>query len=303
MSRGGWEGLAQVQCGLITRAQLVGCGVNRWAVRHRIDSGRWLELTPTVVATTTGPLSREQLKWLGVLHAGGDALLGDLTAAEHLGLRSWTRDHVTVLVTKDATPGVVEPVVFVGTRHPLKALARRGSELPCAAIEPAVLMFAARQRSARTADGVLAAAVQQRLTTPADLLDWIDRLRPLRGAPRMRSVLAEIGGGAHSVAELDLGRMCRAHRIRRPDRQVRRRDATGRMRYTDGEWRLADGRTLVLEVDGAFHMDVEHWEDDLARARALTRPDRLVVRCTSREVRDEPETVARDLIALGVPRA
>ena len=102
MSRIGWEGLARVQCGLVTRAQLLGCGVDRWAVRHRIGSGRWLELTPTVVSTTTGALSREQLKWLGVLHAGGDSVLGDLSAAEHLGLRNWSRDDITVLVTKDA---------------------------------------------------------------------------------------------------------------------------------------------------------------------------------------------------------
>lgn len=303
MSRIGWEGLARVQCGLLTRAQLADCGVDRWAVRHRIDSGRWLELTPTVLSTTTGVLSPEQLKWLGVLHAGGDSLLGDLTAAEHLGLRHWSRDVVTVLVTKDATPGVVDNIAFVGTRHPLASLRRHGSELPCAAIEPAVLMFAARQRSIRTADGALAAAVQQRLTAPQDLLDWIDRLRPLRGAPRMRSVLREIAGGAHSVAELDIGRMCRSYRIQRPARQVRRRDTAGKMRFTDCEWRLPDRRTLVLEVDGAFHMEAEHWEDDLARARALTRPDRTVVRCTSRELRDEPEKVARDLIALGVPRA
>jgi very-short-patch-repair endonuclease len=59
----------------------------------------------------------------------------------------------------------------------------------------------------------------------------------------------------------------------------------------------------VLEVDGGFHMDVEEWEDDIARQRALAAPDRILVRCTSRELRDEPERVARDLITLGVPRA
>lgn len=69
------------------------------------------------------------------------------------------------------------------------------------------------------------------------------------------------------------------------------------------EWQLPDGRTLVLEVDGGFHMEAEHWEDDLARQRALAATDRIIVRCTPRELRDEPERVARDLLALGVPVA
>ncbi|MGN6722270.1 MAG: hypothetical protein ACTHJM_06630 [Marmoricola sp.] len=74
------------------------------------------------------------------------------------------------------------------------------------------------------------------------------------------------------------------------------------MRFTDCEWTLGDGRTLVLEVDGSFHMEVEHWEDDLVRQRRLTSPDRLTVHCTTRELRDSPELVARDLLNLGVPR-
>ena len=88
-----------------------------------------------------------------------------------------------------------------------------------------------------------------------------------------------------------------------PDRQVKRKDADGRSRFTDCEWRLADGRILVLEVDGSFHMEVEHWEDDLARQRALAASDRIIVRCTSRELRDDAGRVARDLVNLGVPRA
>lgn len=77
---------------------------------------------------------------------------------------------------------------------------------------------------------------------------------------------------------------------------------SGRIRFTDCEWRLIDGRTLVLEVDGSFHMESEHWEDDLARHRGLSATDRVIIRCTTRELRDSPEVVARDLIALGVPR-
>ncbi|GAA3812008.1 hypothetical protein [Nocardioides panacisoli] len=299
-----WRAVATAQAGLITRAQLAECGVNRWAVSHRIETERWTDLSPVVIGTTTGALSRGQVMWLGVLHAGGEALLGDLSAAEVLGLRNWHRDDITVLVPQGGQPeSAVEGVRFAETRLSLASLRQPARGLPTCRIEPAVLRFASRERSHRTAEGVLAAAVQQRLTTPYALLEWIDRMRPLRGAPRFRLALAEIQGGAQSSAEIGVRRMCRAFGLARPARQVRRRDASGRLRFTDCEWRLPDARTLVLEVDGGFHMEVEHWEDDLARQRALTAPDRVVVRCTSRELRDEPAQVAHDLRLLGVPAA
>lgn len=304
MARDRWRRLADAQAGLLTRLQLASVGVDRWAIRHRIRTDRWVDLTPTVISTTTGVLDREQLMWLGVLHGGRDAMIGELTAAEVEGLRNWHREGVTVVVPHGADVGAGYPGIdFVRSRRPLRDQRRRRPGLPVSRVEPAVLGFASRQRSTRTAEGVLAAVVQQRLTSPELLLNWIDRMRPLRGAARFRTALADIAGGAQSVAEIDVGRMCRAFGLALPTRQVKRRDAGGRIRFTDCEWRLADGRTLVLEVDGGFHMDVEHWEDDLVRQRALTSPDRLVVRCTARELRDVPGRVARDLKALGVPAA
>lgn len=299
-----WRAVARRQAGLITRAQLNAVGVDRWAVRHRVTTERWVELTPTVIGTTTGELSRRQLMWLGVLHAGGDALIGELAAAELAGLRNWHRDHVAVLVPRGADLGAGAPgVEFVQTRRALRLLRRSSSTLPVARLEPAVLLFAARQRSTRTAEGVLAAVVQQQLTTPDAMLDWVEQLQPLRWAGRFRRTLREIAGGAHSVAELDVRRMCRAYGLALPRRQVKRRDSSGRVRFTDCEWVLADGRILVLEVDGSFHLDVEQWEDDLSRQRALSGTNRIIVRCTSRELRDDAGSVARDLLELGVPRA
>lgn len=200
-------------------------------------------------------------------------------------------------------PTPIEGIAYIRTRRDLARMRARGRDLPTAQLEPAILLFAAAERSDRTAQGVLAACVQQQLTSPELLKDWLGRLPRLRRAPVLRRAIADMVGGAQSLAEMDVKRMCRTYRLAQPDRQVKRRDAGGRLRYTDCEWRLPDGRTLILEIDGGFHMDVEQWEDDLARQRALSSTDRLIVRCTSREVRDEPERVARDLRLLGVPRA
>ncbi|MFE6646686.1 hypothetical protein ACFVJS_09005 [Nocardioides sp. NPDC057772] len=292
--------MAGAQGGLITRAQLAEAGMTRWSVAHRIASERWQLLSPTVVATTTGELGEEQRVWHAVLHAGAGAMAGALTAASLSGLQNWHRDELTVLVPYErGRPSALSGVRYVRSRRSLCSV---GSPPRCR-IEPAVLLFAAADRSERTAQGVLAAVVQQQLTSSQSLLDWLDRLAPLRRAATLRRAIEDIEGGAQSLAEMDVRRMCRSFGLAIPIRQVKRRDADGRVRYTDCEWRLRDGRTLVLEVDGGFHMEAEHWEDDLARQRALAATDRIIVRCTARELRDEPEKVARDLVALGVPAA
>ena len=299
-----WQPLAGAQADLIARRQLRLLGWDDDHVRSQIRAGRWSARTSTVISTTTGILTREQTMWLGVLHAGPGALVGDLTAAEVHGLRNWHRDEITVLVPWKATHfDDVPGVLFRRTRRPLGTFVDTDAAVPATRLEPAILHFAAYQRSTRTAEGVLAAAVQQQLTTPDALCLWIKRMRPLRWAKRFEQALRQIAGGAQSVGELDIRRVCRRYGLRPPDSQVRRRDASGRLRFTDCEWRLPDGRILVLEVDGGFHMEVEHWEDDLSRQRQLSATDRLIIRCTARELRDEPVSVVRDLIRIGVPRA
>jgi hypothetical protein len=279
-------------------------GVRPQAVAHRIATERWQLLSPSVVGTFTGEPTDRQRLWLGALHGGEGSLVAGLYAAELAGLRNWHRDEVTVLVPAGlAVPRRLAGYRFVRTTRDLRALRSSSLQVPTCRPIAAVLLWAAEQDSVRTVRGVLAAVVQQRLATAEQLLVELRRLGRLRHAAEMRTTLTEIAGGAQSVAELDVRRMCRRHGLAAPQRQVKRRDTDGRVRYTDCEWRLADGRTLVLEVDGIFHMDVEQWEDDLSRQRALSATDRVIVRCTSRELRDADQRVARDLIRLGVPRA
>ncbi len=300
MDRPPWEPLAALQAGLLARRQLNGLGYSRHYVRRQVDAHRWVHRTATVISTTTGPPSRDQLFWLGPLHAGGLALVGGLSALERHGLRNWHRDELSVWVEDELSFDAVSGLRFFRTRRSLDAFRDPRSELPLCRVEPAALVFAAYERSARTAQGLLAAVVQQRLTDAGRLLAELETLRPLRRAKLFRTLLGDIAGGAGSLAEVDVARLCRRFNLPQPSRQVRRRDATGRLRFTDAEWVLPDGSVIVLEVDGAFHMEVEHWEDDLARQRGLSGPGRIIVRCTARELRDRPDVVVRDLKALGL---
>ena len=70
----------------------------------------------------------------------------------------------------------------------------------------------------------------------------------------------------------------------------------------DGEWELPDGSVVVLEIDGAHHLSVEHWQSDMLRERGVVIGGSRVLRATAAEVRLEPHAIVADLIACGVPR-
>ncbi len=287
---------------MLARHQLRRLGYDSDYVRTQIRAGRWRERSSTVVSTFTGELTPPQRRWLGVLHAEHGALVGGVAAATTHGLVHWDRDDIDVLVPPHLVLGPVAGIRWVRTRRSLAVMHDPTSLCPTARLEPAILIFGAADRSARTAIGILAAAIQQNLTTPGQLLRWIDLLAPLRRAGRLRDAVATMAGGAQSMGEVDVDRMCRAHGLESPDRQVRRQDSSGAWRFTDCEWELGNGRLVILEIDGGFHMEVEHWQADIARARALASPDRTLVRCTTMELRDNATAVADDLRRLGVPQ-
>ncbi len=293
--------LLEEQSGLVARRQLNGYGIGCDRVRNQVRAGRWVERTPRVISTTTGTLTPHQRRWLAVLHAGPRSMLGGLTAAAEHGLSGWERDAVCVLVDDELSFEPVDGVRFFRSRRPYELLRARRPGLPRCQLEPAVLLWAAYDASVRPAHGVLAAVVQQRLTTAAALVQWVDQLRPLRRAKAFRVTLGDVDGGSHSLAELAVCRMCRQFGLPLPDRQTHRPDSAGVDRWTDCEWRLPDGTTLVLEVDGSFHLDVTQWQDDLRRTRRITAAHRVVIRCTAYEVRHEPREVAIDLVGLGLP--
>ena len=288
------------QAGLLSHRQLRALGVSRGEIRNHVRVGRWAVRSGEVVSTTTGPLSREQALWLGVLHAGPTSMVGGLSAAGCRGLERWSRTEVTILVSNPMSFDPLPGYRFFRTLRPFEVLLGAG-ELPVCRLEPAVLMFAAHEPHVRTALGAVTATVQQRLTTTDALTGWLKLLTPLRRARDIRALLGDVADGAQSLAEVDFRKACRKYGVRAPSSQRVRLDRKGRKRYTDCVWRLDDGREVVLEIDGAFHDDVLQATADRSRNRRLSSARRIVVQCTAWEVRHEPWEVIQDLIALGVP--
>lgn len=292
--------LAETQHGVVTRRQLAQLGVHRDVVRRRLRDGRWVARSAEVVSTTTGPPSTGQVRWTGVLHPRGPAALAGRTALAEHGLRGWESDTVTVVVGVERHLDVAG-VRYFRSRRPFLEWASRRDGRPVLDVEPAALLLAAYGTRPRAAVGVLAACVQQRLTTADRLQRWLGRLTAMPRRRLLAEVLDDIAGGSHSMTEVDVVRMCRAAGLQLPARQRARTDARGVRRWTDAEWDLPDGTLLVLEVDGAFHMDVREWAADKRRHRRLVQPGRVVVSCTSYEIRAESAALVADLLVLGVP--
>lgn len=239
------------------------------------------------------------------MHAGPNAALSHLTACLVAGLQWRTGDTTIHVITQKGDLAPALPGYrFHQTRRPYRRWVEHpfGSP-PRVTLAYAALLSAERDRSVRRGIGLLAATVQQRLVTAEALVVAAGRIRKLRNGETFRAVLGDIAGGAESFSEIEVSRWCAAVGLVSPTRQSRRRSADGRWRYNDLEWILADGRVIALEVDGGFHMEVEHWWRDKQRDRQLVIAGTTVLRCTSLEIRLEPYALARDLLAMGVPRA
>ncbi len=249
----------------------------------------------------TGRLDEEESLWLGVLHAGDGAVLSHLTAAKRAGLR-WTGDDVVHVMTPRGDAVLPLPGYrFHQTRRPYERWVKPATGPPRLPLEHAALLAAERDHNVRRAIGLLAACVQQQLTTAERFGRAIPHIRKLRHGMTFRLVLDDIAGGAQSFAELDVGRLCAEYGLLPPTRQVVRLDKLGHRRYLDCVWVLADGRVVVLEVDGSFHAEVVAWWSDMKRERAVVIHGDTVLRCSSIELRLEPHDVMDDLRRIGLP--
>lgn len=224
-----------------------------------------------------------------------------LSAARAAGLRWVGGDVIDVLTPKGDLVEPLDGYFFHQTRRPYQRWVKPVSGPPRLPIEYAALLAAERDRVVRRGIGLLAACVQQGLTTADRFGSTIPDIRKLRHGKTYKLVLADIGGGAHSFAEINVTKLCIDAGLLPPTRQVVRVDKQGRRRYLDCVWELADGRVIVLEIDGSFHAEVVAWWNDMKRERAVVIQNGTVLRCSTVELRLEAADIIDDLRRIGVP--
>lgn len=291
-------GLATVvdrQAGVLTRSQLREFGFDWATVEGAVRRSMWRELGRNVVVLHNAALTGAQRNWVAVLLPGKPAALAGLSAVTAAGLRGFEPERVH-LVVAHAT-GIRAPS-WIKVHESRRLSSDHVNWLaapPRTRSARSVIDAAAWSRSPRRAGALLCAAVQQRVVTPGHLQAELESAGRIRHVRLMRALLGDIADGAHTLTEVDLGRLASRAGLAAPVRQRSRRDHAGRNRWLDAEFRLPDGDLLVVEVDGRGHMEVENWIADTARDNEVVIDGRIVLRFPSLTVRLDPARVVDQL--------
>ncbi len=178
-----------------------------------------------------------------------------------------------------------------------------GVSLPRTSGPRSIVDAAAWSTTPRAATGILLSAVQQRVATPAQILEALELAGQVQYRRLLRSVAVDAEGGTHALSELDLTSLLRRSGLPEPRRQRVRTDQQGRRRYLDCEFVRADGRLVVLEIDGGVHIEASNWWDDQLRQTDLVvQDDALWLRIPSPMLHLDPDHVLRQVAqALRLP--
>jgi len=273
------------------------------ALRHRVEMGRWQRVRSGLLVAHNGPLNHTQQLWAGVLANGDGAVLAGLPAACEGGLRRDTDGVIHVLVPAESRPLQPGRSTSSATTGMPRVVAHRTSNLtdkdvvararPPRTTMPRSLVDAAQwATSDDEARAIVAAGCRQRLATPEQILEVVDRMPRARRRAVVLETIGFTAQGAEALSEINLVKLCRRERFPLPDHQEIRRDASGRKRYLDARWRAYE---VLAEVDGGWHTEPEAWWDDMWRQNDLWIGDEIIVRFPAWAIRRQPERVAGQL--------
>ena len=270
--------------GVVPLATLHDAGVTRGQRAAQIVARRWVPIPRRGIITTTGAVSGDAAIRLALLQVGPAAAVGGVSALQLAGMTGFDEDHLHIWVPKSAFKAKPVDVALHETRRWVEddvlvtGIRRSRSEI---ATIQAALWATSRRQSAL----LLIMPVQQRLVRAADLVDPLERVRRHEFRSMLRGVLADVLGGVQSLNELDFARLCRAHGLPEPTRQVRRTSPQGRI-YLDVHW---DGYGVSLEVNGAGHGILTQAMSDEIRAMDIQVEGDAAVQVSSVTIRVDPK--------------
>jgi predicted transcriptional regulator of viral defense system len=286
--------IATRQHGVVSHAQLLGIGLGRGAIRHRVEAGRLHRLHRGVYSVGHRVVS-ERGTWMAAVLAGGSrAVLSHRDAAALWGLRPNSRRRSEISVP--------------GARHQLEAIQFHCGHLqedeqtvvdgiPLTTV-PRTLLDLATVLAPRYVERAIDEAEFRRLTDPLSLHDLLARYPRRRGSGVIRAILAThyVGSGLtrSELEDLFLAFLDR-YGLPRPEVNV--------ALWLGDRWIEADcvwrGKRVIVELDGrAAHDTAAAYEDDRARDRAATVAGWRTVRVTWAQLHGHEDALATDLRAL-----
>jgi predicted transcriptional regulator of viral defense system len=281
--------LAEKQHGVVARRQLTALGVSRHEIAGKTGRGVWHVLHPGVYAVGHRAISVEGHWMAAVLAAGSDAVLSHRSAGQHWGLLARTRSWPEV--TRPRSFRQRDGIVFHRSRLPPDE-SEVLDGIPVTSVSRTLFDLAA-VLSAQQLEQALNEAEVRQLTSRLSVPDLLRRHPGRRGAAALRAVLDEgVGGITRLELERRFSSLIDTHCLPRPRRNAHVA-VRGRFYEVDCLWQ---SQRVVVELDGrAVHGTRRAFETDRERDRILLTEGWLPMRVTWRQLRDEPEAIARDL--------
>ncbi len=266
--------------------ELWAAGVTRAERLGHVAAGRWRDVPGRGVVLDTGPVVVHDRWSLQLVQVGPSARLGGVTALQAVGLTGFVEllTHIWVPKGAEKSRPTSPDVRLHETRRWSVDRDATMSPVPRSVPVVATVQGALWARTLTQGALVLAMAVQQRLVRAADVRERLELVRRHPYRRLLLLVLGDIADGSHSMPELDFLRLCRAHGMPDPDRQVERLRQDGR-RYLDARW---GAYGLVVEVNGLGHERLDRVVADDIRMVALRADGDEAVQVTSTTLRLEP---------------
>lgn len=249
------EALAEQQCGVVSRTQLLSVGLPSEYGSNRVAARRWRAVLDGVYLTHTGAVGFRERCWAAVLHCGPGAALARSTAAHLHGIVPSPPSVISVVVPHGRR--VVAPpwIEVVRQRRPL-AWGGHPARTP---VEVTALDLCDLTDDVDRVVGLVTAAARVQHGT-AHLRRELGRRRTVRHRAILRDLLAE--HGLESVLENSYLRdVVRAHGLPRPVLQ-RPDTVEGRTIRSDA---VVERYGVRVELDGRIHQaktDDDVWRDD-----------------------------------------
>ncbi|MEA2932463.1 MAG: hypothetical protein QOI56_1248 [Actinomycetota bacterium] len=258
----------------------------------RTAAGLWVREQPDVFRLAGAPVTWEQRVLAACMSAGPGAAASHRCAALLWGLRGIERAPVEITVPSERRRSLVDVVVH------RSAVAEQTLQRGIPVTTPAfTLLVLGAVVGPAALESAVEDAIHRRLTTPARLVDVVERHGGpgRRGAAALRALLEVRGTGAatESVLEDMMVRLLRRSGLPAPERQYR--VAGVRLDFAYPE------RKLGIEVNGmAFHSAAADVQRNWAKGNRLIALGWRVLQFTWTDVRYRPDQV---LDALGAVAA
>jgi very-short-patch-repair endonuclease len=276
--------IAELQRGIIARAQLVGAGLSAGAIKHRLGNGQLHVLFPGVYLWGRPRFEPMAAAMAAVVHLRGRGVLSHRTAANAWGLMDGL--ELPVELTVVGTDVRARTGLTIHRSRSLSAAdVRRCQRLPVTS--PArTLLDLAGVLDVHELEAAYAAAHRRGMAGRAELIAAMERAPLVRGVATLRRLVED--GATPTLTRSNYERKL-LRLIRRADLPLPRVNTKVHGMEVDLLW---PQQRLIVEFDGfAHHSDRQAFERDRLRDQRLTVAGHRVIRVTARQLDHTPEAV------------